>query len=375
MNERLYKPSNKFSLPAFLIMALSIAVVGSILSFLYLKIVEINPIIYLSILIAVGFGALLGVIANFFIKKYKLRNPALATIAVLIGGFIFTYFKWGLYDYWDGKKNVKDFCEGANITEEELSDNLEYYNDYLEAYDFILPEPDRTLLDVLKSPSTLINDIKYINKAGRWTIQSRPSYSSTQNNTTNDNVKGIFLLIIWLSEAAILLGIPIAMAASRTKHPFIEYENEWAQKYETPFLFANFDLRGRKDMIINSPETLFNVPSIPVITPGINYVKGVLYHSSDFNECYLSLKDATFDPKNKRFNETNVIKYLKIDSNMLNRLFEHCKISKPFTSVNNNYNCVPQYTTHQASEQNMYQNPVNPTPTNSNYVDPDEFFK
>jgi hypothetical protein len=321
-------------------MALSIAVVGSLLSFVYLKINQINPIVILSILITFGFGALLGIIANFFIKKFKLRSPALAIIAVLIGGLIFTYFKWGLYVYWDCKK-----------------------------YSFFYSNPDSTLFDFLKSPSKLLDDIKTINEFGRWTYKSN-SYSSTGHL-----VNGFILWIVWIVEAAILLITPMAMAASRSKYPFIEYENEWAQKYETPFLFANFDLRGRKDMIINSPETLFNVPSIPVITPGINYVKGVLYHSSDFNECYLSLKDATFDPKNKRFNETNVIKYLKIDSNMLNRLFEHCKISKPFTSVNNNYNSVPQYTTHQASEQNMYQNPVNPTPTNSNYVDPDEFFK
>ena len=250
MNEKTYKPSNKFSFPAFLLLILAVAVVGSLLSIPYLKINKINPIVYLSILIVVAFGFLLGLVANLLIKKFKIRNPMVVVLAVLIGGLMFTYFKWSLYDYWDGKEMVDTICDELDISKKELRKNLSLYNEILEEDGLHIPDPDRSFIDVLTSPTTLIKDVKSINAEGRWTYKSR------SGNSEGTTVKGTFLLIVWIAEAGVLLFVPMAMALKRSKHPFIESEDEWANEYKAPFLFANFDIKGRKKMILDSPDQL-----------------------------------------------------------------------------------------------------------------------
>lgn len=99
-----YKSKKSFMPLGMLAIALAVGVSGSLVSFLYLKINQVCPSIYLCILCAFGFGALMGGIAYFLISVMKIRSKASAIVGIILGCIIFTIFKWALYVQWDYEK-------------------------------------------------------------------------------------------------------------------------------------------------------------------------------------------------------------------------------------------------------------------------------
>ena len=87
-----------------IVIAAAVAVIGSLLSFVYLKINQVCPSAYLCILIAFGFGAALGYVAYMLIKILKIRSVASAVVGTIIGCILFTLFKWALYVQFDYEK-------------------------------------------------------------------------------------------------------------------------------------------------------------------------------------------------------------------------------------------------------------------------------
>lgn len=376
--EKTYKPSGKFSPAGAIILFLVTAVAGSVLSFIYLKLVSWIPFVYLNILLAAGFGLLIGLLAKLIIRSFKIRNIAVVLIAVLLGGLLFTYVKWSIYDYNDGIKITDDLCKSFRCDEDELPDYLKLVKNthanevnmsksdfnYLQEYCKNVPEPGRTFTDVLFSPSTLFHDIKYINKYGRWTYSSS-SYSN--KNTNKTTVKGTVLGIVWIAEIAIILGVAIVMSIKYVKEPFIESDNELAKKYDEKFYFQATNAISLKRDILANPESLFDVPALEFAPPVMDYITGELYHSSDFRECYLSLSltSPKQKGKNKQSSNQQIISYLDISGNMTDKLFYHCHKETPYVS---DYvpESMPDYAQTTSSSQPA---------SNSTYVNPDEFFK
>ncbi|NLZ46127.1 MAG: hypothetical protein GX896_05495 [Clostridiales bacterium] len=154
-----YKAKGKFNILGTILIAVSVAVVGCLVSYVYLFINNISPLIVLCVLTALGFGLLLGLVGAFFVKIFKITNPLCAVIGVIIGCLIFTYFKWALYvsnDYNDNiYENFKSISlsqyyynffhfyneDGSLMTDEDIDEVAEYlqstkavvyYNDYYE---------------------------------------------------------------------------------------------------------------------------------------------------------------------------------------------------------------------------------------------------
>ncbi len=357
MTNNLYKPSNSFTVAAFFLMIASTAIVGSLLSFVYLKINQINPIIYLSILCALGYGALLGLIANFFIVKLKLRNPSLAVLAIIIGGLMFTYVKWAVYCNWDWAKIIEVLCKEANMSESS------FYKQF--------PDAKLDLLYFLGHPKDLWDYIKSVAEDGRWTIGRR-------STTYDSNVRGTFLWIVWIAEAVAIIGVPALMVHNRSSKPFIESDDDWALEFKGTFKFSNFNVQSCKTQIIYNPDELFNYPSIIVPEFNLDYVACTLYHSRLFDECYLTVSQMKYNPKNKNYNKSDVISYLSISSGTMNRLFEHCKVPKPFESATSaDYSTSPteqSYTSpYSYATSTAYDTPADSQEMKS--IDPDEFFK
>lgn len=140
-----------------LAIAVAVGIAGCLLSFVYLKINEVCPSVYLCILIAFGFGAAMGGIAYFLIKVMKIRSKTTALLGVLIGCLVFTVFKWALYVQWDNEKIFKkipsaweycefycDFTYDGNVTSEPVEEEVVEYvisamkemtaTEYLEEY-------------------------------------------------------------------------------------------------------------------------------------------------------------------------------------------------------------------------------------------------
>lgn len=92
-----YKPSGKYSVAGLIILCLVTAVVGTILSWIYLKLNSVVTIVYLCIVFAFLVSAAIGYTGNFCVKKLKLRNPVMALISLGLGLLIANYAKWAIY--------------------------------------------------------------------------------------------------------------------------------------------------------------------------------------------------------------------------------------------------------------------------------------
>ena len=125
-----YKPSNTFSFVGFILMFLSMLITGALLSWLYVVLQAVIPIIYLCVLITVGFGAAVGGIGYFFVKTYKIRHPMIAVLATLIAMLFVYYFHWCVYVARDYDKNIYDSMKTSpaasyylGLTDSEMDQN------------------------------------------------------------------------------------------------------------------------------------------------------------------------------------------------------------------------------------------------------------
>ncbi|MCL2637453.1 MAG: hypothetical protein FWD48_03700 [Oscillospiraceae bacterium] len=92
---------------AFLFLFLGTAITGSVLSFIYLWINQVNPIVYLSILAAVALGAAMGFVSTKIIKLFKIKSVVPALAVVILACLLFSYFKWALYVAQDANRGFR----------------------------------------------------------------------------------------------------------------------------------------------------------------------------------------------------------------------------------------------------------------------------
>ena len=124
MNGKYYKPSDKFSVVGLLLMILCTTLAGMAISFVYLKVNSVCPVVYLCVLMAVLFGAAMGGVAYFFIKKFKLRSPKMVIVSLCVALLFTTYFKWALYDHFDRQDQYDYVADWVQDGLDELSDSL-----------------------------------------------------------------------------------------------------------------------------------------------------------------------------------------------------------------------------------------------------------
>ena len=125
----LYKPSNKFSPVGLPLMFLAMLAAGVAVSWLYLVIASVIPLIYLNILMAVGISMLLGFIGAKFVRIFKIRAPIIAIVITAVALIFVNYAKWAIYVGRDWNKNfyddMKDTKVSELLTEEDLPSNQE----------------------------------------------------------------------------------------------------------------------------------------------------------------------------------------------------------------------------------------------------------
>lgn len=149
-----YKPSNKFSVIGFILLFLSVTVAGIGLSWIYLILNAVIPWIYACIFFAFCLSFALGTIGAFFVKTYKMRNPAMAVLAVVLALLIVNYAKWAIYVNRDFEKNYyKDMkaekaSEYYSISLKDVEENFDSVDDFITSFkaikasDFAAAIPD-----------------------------------------------------------------------------------------------------------------------------------------------------------------------------------------------------------------------------------------
>lgn len=90
--------------PRFSAVQVALAIVGTVvaawvLSFVYGVAEHYSPLIYLNLILAFGFGWLVGVVARTMLRKYRIDSPAAATLIGVVGGVAATYLAWPAYLY------------------------------------------------------------------------------------------------------------------------------------------------------------------------------------------------------------------------------------------------------------------------------------
>ena len=191
----------------------------------------------------------------------------------------------------------------------------------MNAYDYTYDyrDYDKTgLFDIIAHPSDLWNDIKSINKEGRWSYKS--SHSSRDNGSL---VNGTILWIVWGSEFILLLAFLVGGVRIKSKDPFIESEDDWAEyknlKGAYKFMVPE-DIKSFKTSMEQSPYTLFDYQTaVTQFLP--TYMVIDCYVSKSGNENYLTVYQQTINPKNKNPDTKVLVNKLFVDGDFMNRLY------------------------------------------------------
>lgn len=451
-----YYKSKIFMPIGMILIAAAVAVIGSLLSFIYLKINQVCPSAYLCIVCAVLFGTALGGVAYVLIKLFKIRSVASAVVGMIIGCLIFTVFKWALYVQWDCEDNIYNSMKSVNaasyigfnidFTDEDgnlltneaeinetvailksipMTNYIEYYsadfpegvdsfvewynknfydsitakqvkessyfdifyppefidednvagcikaasemNLYEYVYDYIGVKKAYTVSYLVTHPSEFWQQIKNINKDGRWSLSANHSYTSSSTSNL-DEFKGIELWIVWIGEIFLICVPAIVIAARRAGKPFIESEKKWAKVIEsdglalTPPTFT----AGMQNAIKSDPEVLLTYEPMVITSGRAPRIRLELYHSTDYTECYLTVKYRSFNKKNHPQDKT-LVKYIKVSILYVAKLFKHCRQHIPFSTAGLGLESDSMPTT-QPAPANAYGNYTAPNPANTETV-------
>ena len=326
-----YKPSNKAN-PVGLIVLFAVMLFGGFAIYWVYEFIESwMPLIYLSILIALGAGLAIGALGNIVIKKFKIRSPMLAIIVSCIAILLATIGRWAVYCLRDFDKQFREPLEERKIDEASLglnkvdpssmsperydqfvkmmslildsfevngSDNNNYtdaiidrtkmisgmkelfgtsYNEFLtnlknctDAYQLYvkyLGLEEVTTMDMITHPGRMFKYIKMVNDQGRWNIKSHRYSLSSQEDS--EPVKGIFLWFVWLGELLMLTAPAIAMVYDTLKDPYIESENEWAitDKNAPNFLFEDPNAGKGNSVAMLKSEIMKNPENLFMLKP------------------------------------------------------------------------------------------------------------
>lgn len=281
MENLYYKPSGKAPFFGILSLLLGGILAGIALSIVYIALQWFIPFIYLNLFIAIGFGLGILFALNYLIKLGKIRNPIIAVALSLVVAFVAYYSQWALY-----MSLLLQSTEGGSFFVK-TSFNL---NTYL--YEFM-------------HPVELFNNIKLLVDIGTFSIKS----------TT---VTGWFLIIIWLIEAGIIMGIaPLAVHAT-AKEPFSESQDNWMDENELP----------KKLKFIESDE----IHSIKTALENSNYSPLLALKDNENEKRFSTLKVHSIDGDDNQYltiinieitvndkgeeskKETDVVKYLRLAS-------------------------------------------------------------
>lgn len=280
--ELYYKPSNKANPVGLLGLLLITVIAGSVLSVIYLFLVQKIPSVKLSVLFTLVLGGVMGAISGMACSIFKIRNRTLAIAVSIIGILIYTYVKWAAFSSYV----------------------------YEESFTAILPE-------LLLDPSELLSRITEISEYGTWSF-----------GRDGDAVKGMVLILIWILEFLIYAGLHLYVLGDMANDPFIEKENKWAQKFKTGFTFRNFDVKANRTSIENDPGFILSFVEAPENIQPTGHVEAELFHSSDFSENYLDIIQVVINNKNNRDNK-KVINKLAVSRDFVSNLLTQNGMSFP----------------------------------------------
>ncbi len=155
------------------------------------------PEIYLNGLVCIVFGVALGVVPAAVLKQFKVRNLPVSLAVICLVAAVGVYASWVAWE--------------AILLRGGLAANV----GRLAAH-----------------PDAVVAFGRRVNEIGTWGIgSSSVSSSSSSSSQTNNNTTGVFLALIWLAEAATLIGGALVVGRAMLHSlPFCDACDRWCEK-------------------------------------------------------------------------------------------------------------------------------------------------
>jgi len=274
-----YKPSGKFTpiFPLYLIGAFAV-IIG--LAWLYVRVLDWIPLIYISFLATAAFGFGCAMLLHLAVNVGKCRNVLLATLAgLLIGAGAIGAKHWMQYKYTLGEiaKIAATENGGENVSADEVGQQITF---------------------------PLYIDFRV--KTG-WSVGRRGS---------SGDISGIFVYGVWLLEALVVLACCVVLPRGKAKEPFSESSDKWADEetallsYMVPEHLPVYEDVETLDDVLDFPEPADNSPRSLIYK--LNSVPG-----EDEEDSYLSVisQHLSYDKEGKANTvDTNVFEFVPISA-------------------------------------------------------------
>lgn len=280
-----YKAEKNSNVLNLVIAILLSAIVSVFLGWIYSVMVYI-PIIYLNFLLVIGAGYLLG-ISNTIISKFlQIRDTKTRLVLIVISVVVAYYSQW------------------ISFIVQTYSEQFPSIGGYLNYWIY---------------PQQLFDAIAEINQYGTWGFgMTDPIF-----------VRGIFLTLIWVAEAAIFLFIPIVYIYNYPENPFSEKFNKWYPKIVLDEEFENVYSANRfiSQIEENGIDQIINLKN----GLAFQYSKISIFYLEGEDRQYLTVEAVQIDKQEPSKSKTNVIiKPFEISSEDAKKLIKKFGTNKEF---------------------------------------------
>jgi hypothetical protein len=195
---RYYSHSGKVTAMG-IVVAFLVGVPAAIVAGLFYAYADLySPIVYLNVALTLFFGVGMGALCGAVLRWGKVRNVPVSLAIIGMMAAVAYYVCW-----------VAWVCGTLDR--------------------FDVPR-DFTMVELTLRPDWLIDIVRLINEDGTWSI----GRASSSSSSSNKNVSGVFLWIVWAGEAAMIFGGAFIMGRKFAGDlPFCENCDGWCGKADT----------------------------------------------------------------------------------------------------------------------------------------------
>ncbi|MEM9834885.1 MAG: hypothetical protein AAF828_00200 [Bacteroidota bacterium] len=186
-----YQESGNITPSRLLLGIAFIIAISIILAYVYGLIMYYSPLVYINAIICGAFGFILGLAANFAGRLAHLRSLSWRIGFGVAAGILGYLFHWSAY-------LPAVFNEGGVGPDIYLANAAMWTN-----------------------PVNAFSSIQLLNTFGVWEIFGIAN-------------SGAFGAVVWLIEAAIIIGVPTYLAWGAKVHPYSESQGKYYDKYDVP---------------------------------------------------------------------------------------------------------------------------------------------
>lgn len=253
-----------------------------VLGYAYSIIIGFVPIVYLNILLTVGFGLCLGVICRVLSRLGHNRNKKSQIVQAVVLGLLANYFQWTVY--------------------------------ILYAYNGELPSMELYLANLhwIVIPENFFAAIAEINRVGVWSIFGIP-------------FNGFALTFVWFIEFVIIMAGPIVAVIKTKIYPYSELLQKWYKKYTLVDEYASVSTVNK----LTNDLTSEPIESIERLGKGaaFRYSKVHIFYLKDEENQYLTFENVFIEGRGKGKKESDIVinnfKLTKSDAEQILERFEN----------------------------------------------------